>query len=329
MIHERRQEVAKESVSLDVKRAFPFRVYGRGRPGRTASSTAVPRWFADTEGVTGSNPVAPTTVVAGQSPVRARRTALLTCRGRAAAAVCSPAKPDGPFKAGRQGANTSSTTTQRGHHLPGPAPWSGITPATCPGRTYGGLCEHLLLPCSPANRPAPWRWTSFLGREAASVAPQPMRVRSGGPGLPSTLVRAMHCRRTIFPSPSGRFRQRRPSRSRTTARRRSGCTGRGHRTPVRPDTRIAPVAWTPDAWTPDVRPTSWTDVRTADRGRGQRDERRGWRPDILDGQDDGDRRLGYQTSLGLQRLRRSATHDGSAVTTLPPRCLAAVQCCST
>jgi hypothetical protein len=37
-----RQEVAKESVSLDVKRAFPFRVYGRRRPGRTAPSTAVP-----------------------------------------------------------------------------------------------------------------------------------------------------------------------------------------------------------------------------------------------------------------------------------------------
>jgi hypothetical protein len=26
-----------------------------------------------------------------------------------------------------------------------------------------------------------------------------------------------------------------------------------------------------------------------------------------------------QTSLGLQRLRRSATHDGSAAMTLPPR----------
>jgi hypothetical protein len=42
MVAERREEVAKESVSLDAKRAFPFRVYGRARPAGTASSTAVP-----------------------------------------------------------------------------------------------------------------------------------------------------------------------------------------------------------------------------------------------------------------------------------------------
>jgi hypothetical protein len=44
--------------------------------------------------------------------------------------------------------------------------------------------------------------------------------------------------------------------------------------------------------------------------RQQNDERRGWRPDILDGHDVGDFRLGGQTLLGSQRLRRSATHDG-------------------
>jgi hypothetical protein len=32
----------KESVSLNVKRAFPFGIDGRSRPGRTAPSTAVP-----------------------------------------------------------------------------------------------------------------------------------------------------------------------------------------------------------------------------------------------------------------------------------------------
>src|SRR5215213_8867158 len=61
-----------------------------------------------------------------------------------------------------------------------------------------------------------------------------------------------------------------------TARRQS----RGHRRAVRPDTWMAPVAWTPDAWTPDARVTDWTDVRTADRGRGQGDDRRGRCPDI-------------------------------------------------
>jgi hypothetical protein len=44
---------------------------------------------------------------------------------------------------------------------------------------------------------------------------------------------------------------------------------------------MEPDAWTPDAWTPDVRLTDRTDVRTADRGRGQGDDRRGRRPDIL------------------------------------------------
>src|SRR5918996_2555040 len=34
--------VGEKSVQLDVKRAFPFDLYGRARPGRTASSTAVP-----------------------------------------------------------------------------------------------------------------------------------------------------------------------------------------------------------------------------------------------------------------------------------------------
>jgi hypothetical protein len=32
----------KESVPLDVKRAFPFSLYGQWRPGTTAASTAVP-----------------------------------------------------------------------------------------------------------------------------------------------------------------------------------------------------------------------------------------------------------------------------------------------
>jgi hypothetical protein len=40
MVAERRQEVGKESVSLDVKRAFPFGIDDRRRPGRTAS-----RWL--------------------------------------------------------------------------------------------------------------------------------------------------------------------------------------------------------------------------------------------------------------------------------------------
>jgi hypothetical protein len=45
----------KESVSLNVKRAFPFRIYGRSRPERTGVAQRFPL-FADTEEVTGSKP---------------------------------------------------------------------------------------------------------------------------------------------------------------------------------------------------------------------------------------------------------------------------------
>jgi hypothetical protein len=41
MVTERRPAVGKESVSLEAKRAFPFRLYGWTRPGRMALSTAV------------------------------------------------------------------------------------------------------------------------------------------------------------------------------------------------------------------------------------------------------------------------------------------------
>jgi hypothetical protein len=41
-------------------RAVPSRLDGRRRPATAAPSTAVPRWFPDTDEVTGSNPVAPT-----------------------------------------------------------------------------------------------------------------------------------------------------------------------------------------------------------------------------------------------------------------------------
>jgi hypothetical protein len=88
--------------------------------------------FADTEEVTGSNPVAPTTVLPGQSPLSTWRTALLTRCGRAAAAGCSP-----PNQVGLR------SWTTRDHHQPtdhsawspplGPGPWSGGQAAPQPG----------------------------------------------------------------------------------------------------------------------------------------------------------------------------------------------------
>jgi hypothetical protein len=48
----------------------------------TGFRTAVPRWFADTEEVTGSNPVAPTIILAGHGVASVERIALATWLGR-------------------------------------------------------------------------------------------------------------------------------------------------------------------------------------------------------------------------------------------------------
>jgi hypothetical protein len=136
-----------------------------------------------------------------------------------------------------------------------------------------------------------------------------------------------------------RFGQRRASRSPTTATRRTWCARRG--LPRRTDVfRIQRGADSLDAEAADTgrlsvrtpgshqsrghrtpghrtsaRPVGWTDVRTTDRERGQGDDRHGRRPDTLDGHGDRDHPLGFQISLGLQRLRRSATHGGDTVMT--------------
>jgi hypothetical protein len=156
------------------------------------------------------------------------------------------------------------------------------------------------------------------------------------PSLASTLVRATHGQRSTIPclpgpiraattkpltdhsDPSNPVHQPWPVPPHRCIRIQRGCSGRGHRTRVRPDTRITPVvwtpgAWTPDAWTPDARtpdvhPTSWTDVRPHGGQRTRTERRTAWPTSGHPGRhDDGDRRMGSQSSLGLPRLRRSAT----------------------
>jgi hypothetical protein len=185
-----------------------------------------------------------------------------------------------------------------------------------PGRACAELVSTCSVSCSPTNRTAPWRWTSALVGPAARwrAAGAPAKRR---PGLPSN-PRASQARANAAPSlPVRPDAVRRPSRQRTAAARRTRCAqrggplhraipgssaaqtarlqSRGHRRPVRPDTWVDPVAWTPDVWTPDVRSTDWTDVRTADRGRGQGHDRRGRRPDLLA---TGDHPLGGQPRRG-------------------------------
>jgi hypothetical protein len=243
-----------------------------------------------------------------------------------------PPEPDdtGPTPAQRP---LTVVTTSRS------SPMSRTTPATCSGCTGGATCAHLLLPVPPATRPSPSAAPTPLVAQAVSAAPPPLPVRSGGPGLPSPLVPATHCPTHDHPSRQARFGQRRPSRSPTTATRRTrcaqrgqsrgtgafrdparcgqhGCSGRGHQTPVCPDIRITPVAWTLDAWTSDVRPTRWTDV-CPHGGQRMRTERRTAWPVSGHPERPPRRRppAGGATSLGSQRPRHSATDDGSAVTT--------------
>jgi hypothetical protein len=233
------------------------------------------------EGVTGSNPVAPTTILAGQRCYQLLAdSAPHTPRPRCGRRLCplngtGPPEPD----------DTRPTPAQQPRSVVTPLPFSPMVEhhaGNLPRTHLRGTCERLLLLVLPRNRPAPWRWTSSLGRPggergAAASAPAKRQPRSAVDTRAAT-----QCQRsTICPSQAG-FGQRRPSRSGTTATRRTrsakrglsrgtdvrdaarsgqrGRRGRGHRTPVCPDTWITPVAWTLD-----VRATRWTDVRTADR----------------------------------------------------------------
>jgi hypothetical protein len=198
----------------------------------------------------------------------------------------------------------------------GSRPWSSSTPATCPRRACEGLVSTCSLACSPANRPAPWRWTSSLGRPggergAAAGATAKRRPR------PAVDPRASHALPThdhLFParphSGSDDQAARRPQRPVEPGPPNLGC-------PAAPTSGIQRGADSADAEAADTGRLSVRrlSVRTpgshrspghrtrVDTGRprdqvdgrphgGESDERRGRRPDILDGHDGGGRRLG-------------------------------------
>jgi hypothetical protein len=183
----------------------------------------------------------------------------------------------------------------------------------------------------PGAGPAP------LVGQAASAAPQPLCVRSGGPGLPSILMPAMHCRHTTIPSREARFGRRRPRRSRTTATRRTrGAQTRAAPRHRRPGSSAVRTARTQRPQTPDACPSGHPECngrghrspghRTSARPVGRTPARRTENADRATNGVAGVRTsstatttatAGWtaQTSLELPRLRRSATDDGSAVTT--------------
>jgi hypothetical protein len=236
-----------------------------------------------------------------------------------------PAEPDRASSAGRQGTNTSApprsvVTTSRS------SPMVGQYAGTLRRPHLRGTWNTRSFPYSPPTD-RHRRWTSSHGRRAASAAPQPVRIPSGSPGRSSTLVRATHGQRSTIPSRQARFGQRRPSRAPTTATRPTRCANvAGPAAPTDSGSSTVRTARLQRLWTPDAcpsghpgsprsrghrspghqtsaRPVGRTSVRMADSGRGPSDDRRGRRPDILDGHDDGDRRLG---GPNLARVAASA-----------------------
>jgi hypothetical protein len=201
-----------------------------------------------------------------------------------------------------------------------------------------GTWAHLLLPRAPQPTHR---------HPGAGPAPLVARRRARRRSLCACQAAAQVCRRPSCQPPTAKVRpslprqarvgQRPPPRSPTTATGRTRCatrgrsrgtgvrdparcgqrgrSGRGHRTPVRPDTCITLDPWTPDAGhRTSARPVGRTSTRrTADADSATNGvagvrtcstattaAAAGW---------------AAQTSLGVQRLRRSATDDGSAVTT--------------
>jgi hypothetical protein len=218
---------------------------------------------------------------------------------------------------------------------PGPAPWSSTTPATYSGRACGGLVSTCSVSCSPANRPAPWRWTSVPCRPGGEEA----RSRCAGEAAVWAAVEPACEPGTANAAPSLPVRSgsgRRPSRPRTAARRTGCAQGGGPLTepfqgPARHRQRGC-RARTPEAFpSGHLGGTGCVDTGRVDTGRrldrsdgrphgGQRTRTRP-RPAWPASGHPGDRRppAGRPNSSGSQRLGRSATQDGSAVTTPAPR----------
>jgi hypothetical protein len=198
----------------------------------------------------------------------------------------------------------------------------------------GELVSTCSVSCSAANRLALWRWTRALGRSAARrhAAGAPPKRR---PGLLSNLVRARHGERSPIPSRQTRCGQAtKPPADRGTSnplRQRGGPLTEPFQGPARHRQRGC-RARTPEAFpSGHLGGTGRVDTGRVDTGRrldrsdgrphgGQRTRTRP-RPAWPASGHPGDRRppAGRPNSSGSQRLGRSATQDGSAVTTPAPR----------
>jgi hypothetical protein len=249
---------------------------------------------SDTEEVTGSNPVAPTTILPGQGPCQHRADSPPHALRPRCGRRLLPTEPCGPSGVGRHGTTPRPTTTQGGHHLLVQAMVGHHTGD--PPRTPYGAGEHLLGPMLPRH-PA-----GTLALDQRPCRPGGAAAGTPDPGLRSTLVPASHSQRSpslpVRPDAGRRPRRPRttgahqpvdptegrpatPSHSRSSAARTARRQRRGHRRPVRPDTWMprTPGHRTPGRWT-SARPVGRTDTpldgRTPprrDRGRGQGNDR--------------------------------------------------------
>jgi hypothetical protein len=140
-----------------------------------AFRTAVPRWFADTEEVTGSNPVAPTTVLAGQSAAGPSWSCSLHPWAAVGPRALLEVGPNGPSQSRATRVQAITTTTQGGHRR-GPA--------------------HVMV-APDARNPAPDDLRSHPARGRTSRAPLPHRD-------PSTNRRATLCANRLSWSAGGR-----------------------------------------------------------------------------------------------------------------------------
>jgi hypothetical protein len=172
--------------------------------GVTRARSSAGERFPDTEEVTGSNPVAPTTVLPGQRPISTWRTALPTRRGRAAAASCSP-----PNRVGRPELDDMGQPSPNDHAgwspPPGPSPWSAPRrrPAQDALRRPVSTCS---IPGSPTTRPAPRPGPAPVSARRPGRAPAgtPAKQPALGYGHPPA---SQHGQRRTIPSRPARCRQ--------------------------------------------------------------------------------------------------------------------------
>jgi hypothetical protein len=239
--------------------------------------------------------------MAGQDPVSAWPTALLTCRGRAAAAVCSPPNRLGP----------PEPTTQD-HHQPNdhaawsppPCPAHGRAPRRQPAQDApaGGLVSTWVFSCPQPTDRHPGAGPAHLSarRQGGAAACGRVMRRPRSAGDP----RASHPRPTQHhPFPSGPYAGGRPRRPRTTAARRIQCAqrdGRPHRAipgPARCGQRGGRAA---DTGGPSVRTPGWH--RSRDTGRVDTGRPR----DRLDGRPHGGQADADRTTTGVAGVRTSS-----------------------